>query len=72
LRRVDWIRLVVAGGTTRAQAVGVGFRLPVSWPIPMAVAAGLIEAGTPHVVHRQATDAIVTEPPACESPSAPH
>jgi hypothetical protein len=30
LRRVDWVRLVVGEGCVSAEAVGVGYRLPVS------------------------------------------
>jgi hypothetical protein len=51
LRRVDWVRLLVDDGHLRAEAVGVGFRLPVTRPISLSVAAELIAAGTPHVTH---------------------
>jgi hypothetical protein len=46
---VDWVRLVVTDDGTRAEAVGVGFRLPVIRPIPLSVATFLIACGTPHV-----------------------
>jgi hypothetical protein len=49
LRRVDWVRLVEDGGRYRAEAVGVGFRLPVTCPISLALAAELIASGVPHV-----------------------
>lgn len=49
LRRVDWVRFVVDDDVVRAEAVGVGFRLPVSCPIPLAVAAALMAQGTPSV-----------------------
>lgn len=49
LRRVDWVRLIVAGDGVRAEAVGVGYRLPASRPIPLPVAAALIAGGTPSV-----------------------
>lgn len=49
LRRVDWVRLLVDDDGVRAEAVGVGFRIPVIWPIPLSVARKLIESGTPHV-----------------------
>ena len=49
LRRVDWVRLVVDGDSVRAEAVGMGYRLPTSRPIPLAKAAALMAAGTPSV-----------------------
>ncbi len=49
LRRVDWVRLVVDDDGVRAEAVGVGYRLPMSRPIPLPVAAALIAGGTPSV-----------------------
>ena len=55
LRRVDWVRLVVDHDSVRAEAVGVGYRLPVSRPIPLPVAAALIAGGTP-LVTRTAGD----------------
>jgi hypothetical protein len=49
LRRVDWVRIVVDHDSVRAEAVGVGYRLPTSRPIPLPVAAALIAGGTPSV-----------------------
>jgi hypothetical protein len=49
LRRVDWVRLVVDHDSVSAEAVGVGYRLPASRPIPLPVAAALIAGGTPSV-----------------------
>jgi hypothetical protein len=49
LRRVDWVRLLDDGGRFRAEVVGVGFRLPVTYPIPLSLAADLIASGVPHV-----------------------
>jgi hypothetical protein len=49
LRRVDWVRLIVDHDRLRAEAVGVGFRVPAACPIPLSVAANLIATGTPHV-----------------------
>ena len=46
LRRVDWVRIVVDHDSVRAEAVGVGYRLPTSCPIPLPVAAALIGEGT--------------------------
>ena len=37
-----WIRLIVDPDPVRAEAIGVGFRLPVSCPIPLSLAAELI------------------------------
>jgi len=49
LRRVDWVRLVVDHGHVQAEAVGIGFRLPVTRPITLSLAATLIASGIPHV-----------------------
>jgi hypothetical protein len=50
LRRVDWVRLILDDDDgVRAEAVGVGYRLPASRPIPLPVAAALIAGGTPSV-----------------------
>jgi hypothetical protein len=49
LRRVDWVRFVVEDHDVRAEAVGAGYRLPVSRPIPLSVAAELLAQGTPSV-----------------------
>jgi hypothetical protein len=57
MRRVDWVRLLVADDYVGAEAVGVGFRLPTSCPIRMSVAARLIASGVPHVTHHVATGA---------------
>jgi hypothetical protein len=56
LRRVDWVRLIVdsrldKSQPVRAEAIGVGFRLPVTCPIPLSLAADLIASGTPYVSH---------------------
>jgi hypothetical protein len=49
LRRVDWVRIVVddEGNLLGAEVEGVGYRLPVSVPVPLRVATDLIVAGTP-------------------------
>jgi hypothetical protein len=52
MRRVDWIRLVVDDDQVRAEAVGVGYRLPATRPIPLKVAEALIAEGTPSVTRR--------------------
>jgi hypothetical protein len=57
LRRVDWIRLLVDEDHVGAEAVGVGFRLPATCPIPMSVATRLIASGVPHVTRHLGTRA---------------
>ena len=52
LRRVDWVRFVVDHDAVRAEAVGVGYRLPATRPIPLSLAAALIAEGTPSVTRR--------------------
>jgi hypothetical protein len=49
LRRVDWIRLVCERDVVKAEAFGVGFRLPVTRPITLGTAAQLIASGIPYV-----------------------
>jgi hypothetical protein len=49
LRRVDWVRFVVDHDAVRAEAVGVGYRLPATRPIPLSVAAALLAQGTPSI-----------------------
>jgi hypothetical protein len=55
LRRVDWVRFVVEHDAVRAEAVGVGYRLPAARPIPLSVAAELLAQGTPSVTRRLGT-----------------
>jgi hypothetical protein len=52
LRRVDWVRLVLEHHTVRAEAVGVGYRLPATRSIPLSVAAALVARGIPSVTRR--------------------
>jgi hypothetical protein len=56
LRRVDWVRLVVDQDAVRAEAVGVGYRLPAARSIPLSVAAALMAEGTPSVTRIVARD----------------
>jgi hypothetical protein len=54
MRRIDYVRLVVDDDGTRAEVVGVGFRLPTSSPVPLSYAAKLISEGMPSVAqHRE-------------------
>ena len=55
LRRVDWVRFVVEHDAVRAEAVGVGYRLPAARPIPLSVAAELLAQGTPSITRRLGT-----------------
>ncbi|MGE0794608.1 MAG: hypothetical protein AB7H43_05820 [Acidimicrobiia bacterium] len=50
LRRVDWIRVLLATDGPRAEAVGVGHRRPASAPITLSAAARLVAGGAPLVV----------------------
>jgi hypothetical protein len=52
LRRVDWVRFVVDHDAVRAEAVGVGYRLPAARPISLSVAAALLAQGTPSVTRK--------------------
>jgi hypothetical protein len=49
LRRVDWVRFLVDHDAVRAEAVGVGYRLPTARRIPLSLAATLVAQGTPSV-----------------------
>jgi hypothetical protein len=49
MRRIDYVRLIVDDVGTRAEVVGVGFRLPSTCPVPLSYAAELISGGTPSV-----------------------
>jgi hypothetical protein len=62
LRRVDWVRFVVDQDAVRAEAVGVGYRLPATCPIPLSLAAALIAEGTPSVTRRLDTGTVSGQP----------
>jgi hypothetical protein len=62
LRRVDWVRFVVDDVAVRAEAVGVGYRLPATRPIPLSVAAALLAEGTPSVTRRLHAGTLVNQP----------
>ena len=62
LRRVDWVRFVVDQDAVRAEAVGVGYRLPATCPIPLSLAAALIAEGTPSVTRRLDTGTVTGQP----------
>jgi hypothetical protein len=47
LRRVQWVRVVVDGQSVRAEAVGMGHRLPTTCRISMETAAALVRQGLP-------------------------
>jgi hypothetical protein len=52
LRRVAWVQVMVDehGEYTRAEAHGIGHRLPSTVPIPLSAAAALAAAGVPVLV----------------------
>jgi hypothetical protein len=52
MRRVTHVRVVVEPDRVRAEAVGVGHRMPVTRPIPVATALELARSGVP-MVHRR-------------------
>jgi hypothetical protein len=52
LRHLQWVRVVVNGEATRAEAVGIGHRHPRTVPITLALAARLVGNGTPVVILR--------------------
>lgn len=49
MRRVTFVRIVVADGRTRFEAVGTGHRLPTVRPIPLDTALALVASGVPSV-----------------------
>lgn len=52
MRHISWIDITVDEVGVRAQAHGVGHRLPRVIPVSLAAAADLASGGTPLVVHR--------------------
>jgi len=56
MRRVAWVRIVIAGDVVRAEAHGVGHRLLCTVPVPMTMATALVAEGAPLVVHRSGDD----------------
>jgi hypothetical protein len=60
LRRVEWVRVTVEGRSVRAEAIGVGHRLPTSCRIPMAMAADLARQGVPLSVRTLDGDRAIT------------
>lgn len=50
MRRVDWLRVVIAEGTVHCEAHGVSHRLPAVRPIGLRAARLLAEQGVPVVV----------------------
>ena len=53
MRRIDYVRLFVDDDGTRAEVVGVGFRLPVARPVPLSYVSKLISEGMPSVAHHR-------------------
>jgi len=52
MRHISWIDIIVDDAGARAQAHGVGHRLPRVIPLSLAAAADLASEGTPLVMRR--------------------
>jgi len=54
MRRVSWVQILVdeGGEYSRAEAHGIGHRLPRTVPIPLSAAAALAAQGVPLLVRR--------------------
>lgn len=65
LRRVEWVRVTVDGRSVRAEAIGIGYRLPTSCHISMAMAADLARQGVPlsvRTVDGRPVEAVASRP----------
>jgi hypothetical protein len=60
MRRIEYVRLVFDDDGTRAEVVGVAFRLPTTHRVPLGYAAELISRGTPLVTRYTQTSRVVT------------
>ena len=49
MRRIEYVRLVFDEDGAQAEVVGVGFRLPMTRPVPLRYAAELVRGGVPLV-----------------------
>ena len=57
LRRIHWVRVLVDGDNTRAEAFGLAHRRPATVPISLRMASRLAAAGIPMVVrHLEAAE----------------
>jgi hypothetical protein len=54
MRHINWVRVVVDGAASHAEAHGIGHRLPCTATVSMAAAAELAGRGIPVVVTRAA------------------
>ena len=50
MRRVSWVRIVVADGRTQCEAVGIGHRLPAVRRVSLDTALELAAGGVPSVI----------------------
>lgn len=50
MRRVSWVRFVVADGHTRCEVVGTGHRLPTVRTVSLETALALVATGVPSVI----------------------
>ena len=53
MRRVDWVRILVAGSRVRCDAHGVGHRLPCRRPLSLGVALALRAGGVPTIIRSE-------------------
>ena len=54
LRRIHWVRVLVDGDNTRAEAIGMSHRRPATVPISLRMASRLAASGVPMVVRHLA------------------
>ena len=55
LRRIHWVRVLVDGDNTRAEAIGLAHRRPATVPISLRMASRLAASGVPMVVRHLAS-----------------
>lgn len=53
MRRVDWVRILVAGSAVRCDAHGVGHRLPCRRPLSLGTALALRAVGVPTIIRSE-------------------
>ena len=56
MRRVSWVRIVVADGSTYCEVLGVGHRLPSTRRVSLETALALAAKGVPTVVRTTDSD----------------
>jgi hypothetical protein len=58
MRRVSWVRIMVADGRTRCEAVGIGHRLPTVRRVSLDTAMTLVTSGVPSVIRFDRADVV--------------